>query len=275
MKNQIVIGLGEVGIAVHKVLSKHYKNVSSFDTNRPDKADKYDFINIDASHRFDVMHICFPHMHKFSTIVRLYSKVFRPNLIVIHSSVPIGTTRQLGDCAVHSPVIGNHPHLLEGIETFDKYFGGNNRPIAKRAMALFAKCGIKGKVCKSEESEALKLVLNIGYGLGIVFEKEVFEMCKKKGLNFALVYKLALENYNKGYSKLNMQNVQRSIYEHMEGPIGGHCVIENCHLIKNNLGIIPKLILAKNDKLAKQSPRKKEFSKKSTSSKTSRKTSRT
>ena len=181
---------------------------------------------------------------------------FKTNLIIIHSTVPIGTTRQLGSCAVHSPVIGNHPHLYEGIKTFVKFYGGNNKPIAKRAMALFQKCKVKGKICNSEESEALKLLLNIGYGLGIVFEKEVFNLCKQKNLNFDIIYKAAIENYNKGYAQLKIQNVQRPIYKHIEGPIGGHCVMENCEIAKKDFTDIARFILSKNKKLIKKSIKK-------------------
>ena len=246
MKNQIVLGCGEVGLAVHKTLSKHYKNIFAFDTIRPERADKLNFINIKAEHKIDIIHVCFPYIKDFVKIIQLYQKVFRANMVIVHSSVPIGTTKKLGACAVHSPVIGNHPHLHEGIQTFVKFFGGNNRPIAKRAMALFSKCGVKGKVCSSEESEALKLLLNINYGLNIAFEKDVHKLCEKKKLNFDIVYKMAIQNYNTGYSKLKMPDVQRSIFNHIPGKIGGHCVIENCQIIGNDLKDIAEFIIRKN-----------------------------
>lgn len=257
MKNQIVIGLGEVGRAVYKVLTTHYKNIFSLDENKPRDAKDFNFVDIPANAKFDVVHICFPYSKRFVNMVKFYQAIACANLVVIHSSVPIGTTARLGSCAVHSPVIGNHPHLFEGIKTFVKYFGGNYKPTAKRAKELFAKCGVKGQICLPEESEALKLLLNVGYGLGIIFEKEVFEFCKTRHINFKTVHDLAIQNYNTGYARLNMGHAQRPIYAHKDGPIGGHCVIQNCELIKDNFPNVAKFIIGTNRKFIKTFAKKR------------------
>ncbi len=112
----IIIGIGEVGSALHSVLSEHYNPVSIHDLKVSNADDG----------PYDIMHVCIPYSENFIDIVKAYRARFQPKHVVIHSSVPIGTSRQCG--AVHSPIRGLHPLLDTGIKTFVKFLGGKRRP---------------------------------------------------------------------------------------------------------------------------------------------------
>jgi UDP-N-acetyl-D-mannosaminuronate dehydrogenase len=141
--------------------------------------------------------------------------------------VAVGTSAQFN--AVHSPIRGVHPHLAEGICTFEKYFGGER---AVEAADLFASLGINCITTdKAENTEAMKLWDTTYYGWNIVFEKAVHAYCEEHRLDFDIVYTHANRGYNSGYADLGMDNVQRPVLKHYPGKIGGHCVIPNAKLL--------------------------------------------
>lgn len=226
----LVIGLGEVGKAVRTVLTE------AFPTFGMDQ----DKMTFDTS--FDAIHVCFPYFDGFVDAVKEYQEEYlcEGGLTVIHSSTPIGTTGMIHG-AVHSPIRGVHPHLVEGIKTFVKYFGGPRSPEAAR---VFNKVGVK-TMCTwdARSTEALKLFDTLYYGWNIVFEKEVKDFCDKHGLPFDLVYTLANQTYDEGYEKLGRPEVRRPVLKHVDGPIGGHCIIQNAKLLG---GDIAEMILKKN-----------------------------
>lgn len=226
----LVIGLGEVGRAIKEVLSEKYV-VSGID-------------KVDVTMgKFDFLHVCFPYSKNFKIAVKGYMKDYlqEGGSVVIHSTVPLGTSRKLG--AVHSPVRGVHPNLKEGILTFTKYFGGEGADIA---AAVFVGVGCTVKVYEKQEiTEAIKLWDTTYYGWNIVFNKELKAWCDEKGLDFEEVYIHANTDYNVGYTKLGRPDVVRPVLKYMEGKIGGHCVIPNCGHLGTKIG---KFILTRNKK---------------------------
>ena len=214
---QLVIGnKGEVGSALQKIL-------------------KCDGIDIDE-HKdklYKVLHIAFPYTSQFVEYVKLYINAYEPELVIIHSTVPIGTTRKCGDICVHSPIRGIHPHLEEGIKVFIKFFGGQK---AVKAANIFRKLGIECITTKNpQNTEAGKLWSTTAYGLSIILEKEIYKYCKKRNLDFNVVYTQFTETYNEGYLALGKAEVMRPILKHMEGKIGGHCLISNAKLLKGKI----------------------------------------
>lgn len=228
MKNHLIIGYGEVGQALHKV----FPDASTYDYQMGSP-------NFDASWDFKVlpkiyaMHICFPYISesRFIEQVEEYQKKYRPYLTIIHSSVPIGTSDKLN--AVHSPVRGVHPNLEAGLRTFVKYFGGFK---AKEAAKLFEDVGIRTKVIRdARTTEAAKLWDTTQYGIMILLEKEIYKFCRDNGLDFEIVYADFNKTYNAGYEQLGMEHVVRPALMHKDGPIGGHCVIENAELLPSSI----------------------------------------
>ena len=211
----LIVGYGEVGKALHEIIGE---------------AEIYDIKNVPRIFlKPDVVHICIPYTRKFERFVRYWQKT--DALIIVHSSVPVGTCDKLG--VVHSPIRGVHPNLAEGIRTFPKYFGGKN---AGKAAAIFDKLGIKTLTySNAKTTEALKLWDTTQFGRLIMLEKEIYKWCQKNEVDFDAVYTFANQDYNEGYVKLGRPEVVRPYLKHVEGKIGGHCVRENAKLLKVKL----------------------------------------
>jgi len=214
----LIIGAGEAGTSVFNVLKKHYE------------ADMRD-IDGEVGISPEVLHICFPYTENFLEETKKYIKQYNPSLIIIHSTVKPGTTSQIGNIAVHSPIRGVHSDLERGIKTFVKYFGG---PKAKEAANYFGNIGIKTEIFdKAETTEVLKILSTTYYGWNIVFYKEVERICSEMGLDFEEVYTIPNQDYNKGYRELGMDYVVRPVLKPMPGKIGGHCIVSNCDLLES------------------------------------------
>ena len=115
----------------------------------------------------DTLHVCLPcgSQEKFLDAVAGYVKKFKPNLVIVNSTVPPGTTLKVAakcKCLVaHSPSRGVHKnaeHMVWEMKRWTKYVGGADAAAAKRARAHFEKLGLKVKVLKScTETELAKL----------------------------------------------------------------------------------------------------------------------
>lgn len=216
----LVIGLGEVGSAIQAILQ-----CDGYDTKSGMEA---------PGGSFDTLHICFPYSLSFEAQVLQYKSYFNADLVVVHSSVPVGTCDPQG--WVHSPVRGVHPHLEQGIRTFVKYFGGEAAFIAKRP---FEDAGI---ICQANplasNTEALKLWDTTQYGLMIMIQKMIKAYCEEHSLDFELIYTDANHTYDIGYEQLGRPEVARPYLKFMPGPIGGHCVIPNAKILVDTTTIM-------------------------------------
>lgn len=204
----VVIGAGQVGRAIAEVLGD---------------ADLRDIDGHDGL--ADVLHVCFPWSDAFDAAVLDYQVRYAPGLTIIHSTVPVGTSRRLG--AVHSPVTGRHPDLAEGVRTFVKFFGGDQ---ADEAAAIFAARGVRTEVVPdAETTEAGKLWATLQHGWMVALEKEAHRFAKAHGADPDIAYRRFNEVYNEGYAALG-EPYRLPILRHMPGPIGGHCVIANARM---------------------------------------------
>ena len=212
----LIVGYGQIGQSVHKVLGDAvWVSKSNSGTYTPTKD------------KIDVVHICFPYTDKFKFYGEVADYQQIAPLVIVHSTVAVGVCDTLG--VVHSFVTGKHPHLEEGIRTFVKYFGGKQ---ADQAAKIFEDLGIKTKVYQyAGITEAMKLISTTYYGLNIMIEKEIYAWCQRKNLPFEEVYSENNRGYNEGYLKLGNPEFVRPNLKHIEGKIGGHCVINNLELI--------------------------------------------
>lgn len=210
----VVIGAGEVGRAVAEVLGD-------------------DVLLRDVEGEVvlaDVIHVAFPWSPAFEDAVTEYQGLYGPSLTVIHSTVPVGTSRRLG--AVHSPVTGRHPDLAPSIRTFVKFFGG---PDAEQAADLFRARSVTCETVRDQETtEAGKLLATLQYGWTIALEKEARQFALSVGADPDVAYRRFNEAYNAGYAALG-EPYRLPILRHMPGPIGGHCVISNARLTPTRL----------------------------------------
>jgi len=209
----LIVGAGEIGKSLYSIFSKMYE------TEMIDKGDV-------SAIRPEIMHIAIPYSDKFVEIVREYKERYNPRYIVNHSTVPAGTSRKCG--AVHSPVIGIHPHLAESIKTFVKYLGGKD---ASHVADYFRRAGIKVYITdKPEATETIKALSTSFYGMTIEFTKEVKRICNERGIPFEL-WTLWTESYNQGYEKLGYPEYRRPNLIPIVKDIGGHCVLPNLNFV--------------------------------------------
>lgn len=216
----LIIGLGEVGKALLEILSTEFE-VETIDSYKKEV----------PKGRFAYIHVCIPYKDEsFIETVQEYVLQYGSADVVtiVHSSVPVGTTSKLID-AVHSPIRGVHPHLVEGIRTFKKFIGGEK---AEEVALLFKKCGIETVVTyKPENTEALKLWDTTYYYWNIHLMRAVYNYCEKYGLDFNLVYTDANKFYNDGFTELGRLDVVRPVLKYMPGETGGHCLVPNARLL--------------------------------------------
>lgn len=212
-----ILGNGEVGQAI----AKFFPNSKIRDLKRKD-----DFSGI------EVLHVCIPWSDSFVDIVQREMRQYRPELVIIHSTVVPGTTRKLGKKAVHSPVRGTHPNLHEGVKTFVKYIGADSEEVGLLAQRHLESVGISTKLFPSSVATELgKLLDTTYYGLCIAFHGEMKKLCDELGVNFDDAVIDFNKTYNEGYAKLGMPHVVRPVLYAPTGPIGGHCIIPNAELL--------------------------------------------
>lgn len=210
---QLVVGAGEVGAALAAVLGAPARDVEPIEG------------------AFDVLHVCIPWSEDFVEAVTSYEREHDSDLVVVHSTVPVGT------CDphewVHSPVRGRHPYLADGLRRFPKHFGGRRAP---EAAMLFNTIGISTLTHdRAADTEAGKLWELVQYGVQIQVEKAIHAWCVEQELDFDVVYTRFAETYNEGYLELGEEQFVRPILDHLDGPIGGHCVVPMSALLDHPL----------------------------------------
>jgi hypothetical protein len=209
----LIIGYGEIGKSLWNVLSPYYHT---------DAIDKDD----DNEEQYEILHICFPYSKKFIEQVKEYQLQFKPKYTVIHSTVPVGTSRACD--AVNSPCLGIHPNLESGLKTFIKFLGGEQ---ASEVADYFRRVGMKVYLFNEPEtSELMKILDTTFYGICLEYTKDVKKQCEKLGVPFE-AWTIWTENYNRGYEKLGHPEFVRPNLTPIMKKIGGHCVMQNTELI--------------------------------------------
>lgn len=220
--NSLILGRGEIGRAVGEVI------------HRTDIVRTYDIKEGQPPEvkGIDIIHVCFPFidMASFIEAVQFYIKKYKPEHVVIWSTVAIGTTARIPG-AVHSPVEGRHPNLALSIRSMVRWIGTNNADegefFEKYFKALFLKTYLVGK---SDFTEFLKLRSTSKYGINLVWADYEASVAKELGMNYKLVKHFDAD-YNRLYHNLNMPWAQRYILDPPNGKIGGHCIVPNAELL--------------------------------------------
>jgi len=221
-----IIGYGEIGRGLDKV----YKEKGYI----PKIKDLY---MDDDLRDVDVLNICIPFTDSFVRDVKHYIYGIKPGIVIIHSTVPPGTTRLVGEdypAVCHSPVRGVHPNLDEGIKTFVKAFGGVAAvPAAKH---FENDLGIECEVYEtSVTTEVAKLLDTSYYGVCIAWHDYAKKLCDKHNVDFDEAQTHYNQTYNNGYKELRKGNVVRPTLIPPDGSIGGHCVVPNAELLREDL----------------------------------------
>ena len=218
----LIIGSGEIGKSLKSVLSNAYQ-VLIRDVEENDEVNSY---------WYRVINICYPYSSQFVEITKEYIGKYKPELTIIHSTVPPGTTAKLGKGVVHSPVNGRHPNLEEGIRKFTKFVCANYVFDLFKAIHYLNKAGMTTQAfANATATELAKILCTTQYGVHLVVMKEIARLCNQYNVPFYEVYTDWNNAYNEGYGKLGEYRFFRPVLFPMDGPIGGHCVIPNCDLL--------------------------------------------
>ena len=254
MEHVLIIGYGEIGKSIHKLYEGQQKADYTIITR-----DRTNLIEVDGitywgqsatdimkAYPIDTMHICYTWNEEFVESATKYIRTYEPELVIIHSTLPIGTTQEVYDAVdkicdiVHSPVIGKHPNLTESLRTFRKMIGPISEEAGARAVEHLSVLGVTCEVYDSpRETELAKLFSTTYYGWNITFMKDVWKECKMLDVNFEQVYKTTNEIYNEGYAKFGDTQFIRPVLKYMGSGIGGHCVWQNASILRRD-GILPE-----------------------------------
>jgi len=227
-----IFGYGEIGKSIGKCLENQgfwfgYKDLKGSN----------------GSEFCDILHVCIPYSDSFVREVFLEAVNSRAKIVIIHSTVSHGTTAEIyynlnffdGKVThrievVHSPVIGVHPNLYEGLMTFKKWIGYDHP--SPGAIAHLCDLGMQVyPVEGSRVTELLKLLCTTYYGKCIAFTWDAKKILLENGVSFDFFGEWN-ENYNEGYKKLGMDHVARPILKAEDTKIGGHCVVPNAEILK-------------------------------------------
>jgi UDP-N-acetyl-D-mannosaminuronate dehydrogenase len=210
----VVLGLGEVGRPLLEVLGRAHR-VEGIDV--PPR---------DVGGRVDFMHVCYPaEIADFVGTTEGYVRRYAPDVVIIHSTVPVGMTARVQERVaapvVHSPVRGKHVRMVSELTRYVKFVGTADDAVAARVERYFQAAGMRTKRLSSPDAtELAKLAETTYLGLLIAFAQDVDRMARETGVD---------------YDEL------ASFYEEIEylpqvrffpGVIGGHCVIPNIKLLR-------------------------------------------
>lgn len=227
----LIVGAGEVGRALSEVLEAPLLDIHTEEDN-------------DES--FDILHIAFPYWStefdareyhatgpdavrsyrgSFVDEVRRYARIHQVAMVVIHTTVPVGTCDPLG--WIHAPIRGRHPNLAEGVRAFRIPLGASSALDEEISMLapMFRSHGVGTERYPNARSTELAKLLELAqYGVEIRMQKEAEALAKAHGVDFEDVYTRFGQNYNAGWVELDETQFIKPILSHVPGPMGGHCI---------------------------------------------------
>ena len=149
-----------------------------------------DIAPVEGIEQVDVLHICYPFQIKdFIGETARYIERYIPNLVVINSTVGIGTTRAVAErthtAVVNSPIRGKHARMLDDLHKYTKFVGAIDRVAGEQAAKHFESLGLTTKVLSSPEAtELAKLTETTYFGLMIAWAQEVERHCDRLGAHY-------------------------------------------------------------------------------------------
>ena len=231
LKKDVVAGLGEIGSPILKLLSKKQITIG-YDVNR-ELMDDFKFKKFKYLET-SFLHVAIPTSSKFDTnLLRLCTK-FKPECIVIHSTIGPGTTeriqKKLDVPLIYSVTRGVHKRMLKDLKRYTKFFTISRKAPKKQwAVRTYSRkmknCGVKTKqMSKPETLELAKILCDTSY-LGWL-------------INYSQITNVIARSYNVNYDEMwlfsdEIHKLLGNRPKMYPGYIGGHCVIPNLELVHN------------------------------------------
>jgi UDP-N-acetyl-D-mannosaminuronate dehydrogenase len=181
--------------------------------------------------KVDTIEVCMPcgNPEKFAQVVSDYVEQYNPQLTIINSTVPPGTTLKVAEkcnCLVaHSPSRGVHitaEHMIWEMKRWPKYVGGATPKAAQIAKEHYTKLGLKVKVLKSCRETELAKVFETTYRAWMI-------ACFQEMHRIARTFQADFNETVDFLEDTHRQRLDRPIM--FPGYIGGHCLIPNTELL--------------------------------------------
>ena len=232
LNKEIVAGLGEIGNPILQLFSKA-DLVVGYDVN-PKLMDEKKFKKF-KNYETSFLHVCIPFTTKFiSNVVSLFNQ-FKPKCIVIHSTISPGTTRKLQDLLsipiIYSATRGIHKRMLYDMKRYTKFYAIEpDAPHASWASSSYSrilkKCKVKTKKMSNTITlELAKIVCDTSYYGWLITYAQLSNMIAiKNKVDYDEMWSFAEEIHKFLGNRPKM----------FPGFIGGHCVIPNLDLIKDD-----------------------------------------
>lgn len=218
-------GCGQVGTAIANILEEN--------GNRVHVLDKKGDYKPPAHCKYNFLHVCIPFSDYFLETVGKAVREYDPDFVIVHSTVPVGTTRKIGSFAAHSPIRGNHPDLEGGVKSFVKYVGAHNDKTRAAVSAHMRGLGLKVEEWpKAEDTELAKLLCLARYLNDLAFYETSYKACKK----FSVPPIRLIEwtwTYNDGYKGTKHKRAELTF---PMGKVGGHCVMPVSKMLSGQTG---------------------------------------
>ena len=232
MKKNVVVGLGEIGKPIYKLLSKSHV-VVGYDINKK-------LMNQTIFQKYEktktiFLHICIPFNDNFIKSVIMLNKQFSPEIIVIHSTVSPYTTKKIQQKilipVIYSATRGVHKRMFSDLKKYTKFFAIDPKiPKAtwasKQYSALLQKCEVKSKKISDPITlELSKIICDTSYYGWLINYAQISNMiAKKHNVDYDEMWSFADE----------IQKYLGNRPKMFPGFIGGHCVIPNLSLINED-----------------------------------------
>ncbi len=236
MCRPLVVGIGELGKPLFSIVKNKYP-----------KSEWLDVTNRFLSGNFDILHIAYPCYNQSVFVKQTCSYVerFRPKLVLIESTVAVGTTRLIYKSLytrirfkiVHSPIRGNVREGMErGIKHYTKCIGAIDQSSGEHAKKYYKSLGLKTFMYKnSETSELAKLWETTYFGIMIATFQEILRESKQCGADFEGVIHFLHSTQEESRTMLGKGKYHPRPVMY-PGYIGGHCVIPNAKILASRFG---------------------------------------
>lgn len=228
----IVVGLGEIGLPLYKLFSKNHL-VIGYDKIESKMDHKKIEQNIYLPTRF--MHVCIPFGNNFRNDVLDLIKKHEPKVVVIHSTISPRTTEiiqsKLPIPVIYSATRGVHKRMLYDLKRYVKFYAiepdaPNTKWASFEYVKLMKKCGVKTKKMKNPLTlELAKIVVDTSYYGWLITYAQLSNMIAiKNKVDYNEMWSFADEIHKYLGNRPKM----------FPGFIGGHCIIPNLDLIKDD-----------------------------------------
>jgi UDP-N-acetyl-D-mannosaminuronate dehydrogenase len=229
----LVVGLGEVGGPLLTVLQRAHQAAGR------DLEDQ-------EFHGVEILHACFPFGENFVEVVSKYVTKYAPRVVVVHSTVLPGTTRQVqeraGVPAVYSPVRGKHTRMTEELLRYRKFVAGTSDEAVDLVERHLSAAGMAtARMASFETLELAKLFETTYLGVLLAWAQEMDRFTAEVGADY----------WEAGRFFEEIGFLPPVGFE--PGYIGGHCIMPNIELLgKLRDSVLLDAIKQSNDERARE-----------------------